>query len=83
MGDLQSRLDHEVLAEIEQARLAEFQRLAEKEASERAMADTTVIPRVEHANGALSPVPPVGDCRSYAGIKPRNEAAQQVRFFSP
>ncbi|MET9262430.1 hypothetical protein [Amycolatopsis sp. NPDC004079] len=47
VGALQSRLDHEVLAEIERARLAEFQRLAEKEASERATADTVVIPAVE------------------------------------
>lgn len=67
---LQSRLDHEVLAEIEQARLAEFKKLAEKEASERAAADTAVIPAVKDTG------------RSYAGGRPRNETAQQARFIS-
>ncbi|MBB1151640.1 hypothetical protein [Amycolatopsis dendrobii] len=51
--DLQARLDYEVQAEIEQARLAEFRRTAEEAAAERAdedtedTEDTAVIPKVE------------------------------------
>ncbi|MGW7536547.1 hypothetical protein [Amycolatopsis sp. NPDC054798] len=49
--DLQARLDYEVQAEIEQARLAEFRRTAEEAAAERAGKgsedDTDVIPKVE------------------------------------
>ncbi|WP_336157765.1 hypothetical protein [Amycolatopsis sp. VC5-11] len=45
--DLQARLDYEVQAEIEQARLAEFRRTAEEAAAERADEDTDVIPKVD------------------------------------
>ncbi|WP_134727360.1 hypothetical protein [Amycolatopsis nivea] len=45
--DLQARLDYEVQAEIEQARLAEFRRTAEEAAAERAGEDTDVIPKVD------------------------------------
>ena len=45
--DLQARLDYEVQAEIEEARLAEFRRTAEEAAAERAEDDTEVIPKVE------------------------------------
>ncbi|MYW94356.1 hypothetical protein G3I59_28120 [Amycolatopsis rubida] len=45
--DLQARLDYEVQAEIEQARLAEFRRTAEEAAAERAGEDTEVLPKVE------------------------------------
>ncbi|WP_116199953.1 hypothetical protein [Amycolatopsis circi] len=45
--DLKARLDYEVQAEIQQARLAEFRRTAEELAAERAEDDTEVIPKVE------------------------------------
>ncbi|WP_409179981.1 hypothetical protein F9C11_26065 [Amycolatopsis sp. VS8301801F10] len=45
--DLQARLDYEVQAELEQARLAEFRRTAEEAAAERAEEDTEVLPKVE------------------------------------
>ncbi|MFE3177999.1 hypothetical protein ACFXPA_21405 [Amycolatopsis sp. NPDC059090] len=45
--DLKARLDYEVQAEIEEARLAEFRRTAEATAAERAEEDTEVIPKVE------------------------------------
>lgn len=45
--DIQARLDYEVQAEIEQARLAEFRRTAEEAAAERAEEDTEVIPKVD------------------------------------
>ncbi|ATY12662.1 hypothetical protein CU254_21025 [Amycolatopsis sp. AA4] len=49
--DLQARLDYEVQAEIEEARLAEFRRTAEEAAAERAGEDTEVFPAVECSEG--------------------------------
>ncbi|MGW4397775.1 hypothetical protein ACWEHA_21010 [Amycolatopsis nivea] len=54
--DLQARLDYEVQAEIEEARLAEFRRTAEEAAAERAEEDTEVIPKVEDTD--VFPQPP-------------------------
>ncbi|MFD2470547.1 hypothetical protein [Amycolatopsis silviterrae] len=45
--DLQARLDYEVQAEIEEARLAEFRRTAEEAAAGRAEDDTEVIPKIK------------------------------------
>ncbi|WP_406633429.1 hypothetical protein [Amycolatopsis sp. WGS_07] len=48
--DLQARLDYEVQAEIEEARLAEFRRTAEEAAAERSKSDTEdteIIPKIE------------------------------------
>lgn len=73
VDDIRARLDYEVQAEIEQSRVAEFRRLAEQGAAERAKEITAVIPVVEDGPHFPLPAPRRG---SHSDPHRRTEAAR-------